>query len=241
MHMASPAFSPEEITWASLRYVHDLNLVRTTCYLARTGLALVSHDFKQWLASLDNKERRKLEMLYDRQPGRIDAFEEDVKAAQPEDINVFELLQVAIVMETFLSWLLTLAVRAQDVPEQDIESEVSKHQRLTFGRQLVVIDRVAHFSLLSSFPKYKELRATRNAVVHCRRRISQQYVKEAGSLARGSLGELLVVDDAYLAECQYRCAHLFVETANELVARQNGKCSHSIPVYRGSHSVENLQ
>jgi hypothetical protein len=70
--------------------------------------------------------------------------------------------------------------------------------RLRPAEYLEYLGHIIESQLLASvIDPFSELCATRDLIVHAQGKISEEYIAKAGSLSRGTIGDVLVMDRKY--------------------------------------------
>ncbi|MBI3247765.1 MAG: hypothetical protein HYZ50_14775 [Deltaproteobacteria bacterium] len=180
---------------------------------AGNGLAQLGNFFDL----LTDAERAELEAP-DLHPGRASAIESFFRAITPSDVNSMGVILLATTMERFLGILLTEAVRSGlcEPSKGNVQEVVRSHMRHGLSHQLAVIMPITDLAQLHCFPKYRELRATRNAIVHTDGVATSQYVDQTGPEARGGVGESLEISEAYFRAAVNVCMELWGETDTDI-------------------------
>ncbi len=202
--------------------IHETNVARMTLHFARIGAEKELQGQKAWVDGLDEETIRELERN-DFYKGRTKIIRQYFDGISPSTIFRFELLQVAIAMETFIGELVKWSVQSEILGPPQAEKKIEEHLGAGIGKQLRVINRIVRVEDCPSYAKYREIRACRNCIVHHHDIASNLYVKEAGIHARAKAGEVLPLDEAYVHNSFIVIIGLASEIINKIVSRRDNK------------------
>ena len=132
----------------------------------------------------------------------------------PRYVTESSVVQLATIVEGLLVNLVAAGHVARGIENVQLDSKVERTMQQGFSRQIEIIRPVVELPSLPSFSRYREVRATRNVIVHSHGFATERYVNESLGFARAAVDDWLAVDQEYVLQA-WTTTHSFINEMYE--------------------------